>query len=159
MQSTRFGFRSSSSTASETASTSAKGVPGAASLSRTMIPSCSSESSSSRSERIIPFDSTPRSFAFFSFVPSGITAPGSATATVCPAATFGAPQTIVRVPSPSSTSQTLSRSASGCLPAETTWPTTKPSLDWTPTRLTRSTSTARIESSSATSSGSSPGSQ
>ncbi len=29
-------------------------------------------------------------------MPSGITAPGRATATVCPAATFGAPQTIVR---------------------------------------------------------------
>jgi hypothetical protein len=39
-------------------------------------------------------DSTPRSLAFLSFVPSGMTAPGPATATVWPAATFGAPQTI-----------------------------------------------------------------
>ena len=41
-----------------------------------------------------PADSTPRSLAVPSFVPSGITAPGRATATVCPAATLGAPQTI-----------------------------------------------------------------
>ena len=40
---------------------------------------------------------TPRSSARPSFVPPGITAPGSATGTVCPAATLGAPQTIVRV--------------------------------------------------------------
>ena len=39
---------------------------------------------------------TPRSFALPSLVPSGITAPGRATGTVWPAATFGAPQTIVR---------------------------------------------------------------
>jgi hypothetical protein len=42
----------------------------------------------------MPFDSTPLSLAVPSVVPSGITAPGFATATVCPAATFGAPQTI-----------------------------------------------------------------
>ena len=41
--------------------------------------------------------------------------PGSATATFWPAATFGAPHTIVRsAPSPTSTRQTESRSAFGC---------------------------------------------
>ena len=49
----------------------------------------------SSSARIIPLDLTPRSFASPSVEPSGITAPGSATATVWPAATLGAPQTIV----------------------------------------------------------------
>ena len=78
-----------------------------------MIPAASSPSSSSASERIIPSETTPRSFACFSSVPSGITAPGNATGTSWPAATLGAPQTMVRVPSPVSTSQTVSRSASG----------------------------------------------
>src|ERR1700743_2002056 len=45
--------------------------------------------SSSFSARIIPSEATPRSFAFFSLVPSGITAPGFATATVCPAQPVG----------------------------------------------------------------------
>ena len=45
--------------------------------------------------------------AFLSFVPSGMTAPGRATATVWPAATFGAPQTICAgSSSPTSTVQT-----------------------------------------------------
>ena len=76
--------------------------------------------SSSFSARIIPSETTPRSFARLSFVPSGMTAPGVATATVWPAATFGAPQTIVAGPSPSpersprSTVHTRRRSASGC---------------------------------------------
>ena len=60
--------------------------------------------------------------------PPGIVAPGSATGTVCPASTLGAPQTIVRrSPSPTSTVQTLSRSASGCFSQVNTLPTTKPS--------------------------------
>ena len=47
-----------------------------------------------------------------------MTAPGRATATVWPAATFGAPQTICDgVAPPMSTMQTLSRSASGCCSA------------------------------------------
>ena len=61
----------------------------------------------SSSARIIPLDSTPRSFALPSFVPSGMIAPGRATATVCPAATLGAPHTIVLgSPSPMSTVHT-----------------------------------------------------
>ena len=118
-QSTRFGVTSSSSTGSASGSTSASGVPGAGSSSSTRMPSASSPSSSSETERIIPSEATPRSFALRSFSPPGIRAPGRATATVWPAATLGAPQTIVRSPSPSpvSTVQTRSRSASGCCSA------------------------------------------
>ena len=61
-----------------------------------MIPSLSEPSWTSVSDRIIPSDSTPRSFALPRRVPSGSTAPGSATITAWPAATFGAPHTIVR---------------------------------------------------------------
>ncbi len=78
-------------------------------------PSASPPSSSSETERIIPSEATPRSFALRSFSPPGIRAPGWATATVWPAATLGAPQTIVRSPSPVSTLQTRSRSAFGML--------------------------------------------
>jgi hypothetical protein len=68
-----------------------------------------------------------------SFLPSGITAPGRATATVCPAATLGAPHTILAgCPSPRSTLHTFSRSASGCCSASSTRPTTKPSTEGTP---------------------------
>ena len=60
-----------------------------------MIPSWSSPIPTSSSARIIPLERTPRSLASPSSVPSGMIAPGSATATVWPAATLGAPQTIV----------------------------------------------------------------
>ena len=60
-----------------------------------MIPWWSSPIPTSSSARIIPWDSTPRSFALPSVEPSGITAPGRATATTWPAATLGAPHTIV----------------------------------------------------------------
>ena len=46
------------------------------------MPSWSSPIPTSSSARIIPLDLTPRSFASPSVAPSGITAPGSATATV-----------------------------------------------------------------------------
>jgi hypothetical protein len=79
-----------------------------------MIPLWSSPMPTSSSARIMPLERTPRSVASPSSLPSGMTAPGRATATVWPAATLGAPQTIVRgAPEPSSTSQTVSRSASG----------------------------------------------
>ena len=83
------------------------------------------------------------------------TAPGSATATVWPAATLGAPQTIVRgSSSPTSTSQTRSRSAFGCCSALSTRPTTKPSARGRadvrdPLDLDRRSSSARSASSSA----------
>src|SRR5436190_2799748 len=124
-----------------------------------MIPAASSPISSSASERIIPLDSTPRRRTLPSSRPPGRTAPGSATATVCPPATFEAPQTIVRSPSPASTVQTRRRSAFGCGSAARTRPTTKPSGEGTPNRETRSTSTARVDRSSATASAGSPGSQ
>ena len=108
----------------------------------------------------MPLDSTPRSFARLSFVPSGITAPGRATATVWPAATFGAPQTIWDgAPSPVSTLQTVSRSASGWRSALSTLPTTKCSSAVTPCACTRSTSVPVSASRVASSNGSSPGSQ
>jgi hypothetical protein len=107
----------------------------------------------------MPLDSTPRSFALPSLVPSGMTAPGSATGTVCPAATLGAPQTIVRPPSPASTSQTVSLSASGCFSTESTRPTTKESAVGAPTWEIRSTSIECMASSSASSAVPSGGSQ
>ena len=60
------------------------------------MPPCSSEISSSRSERIIPSESEPRSLARSSVRPSGIRRPGDATATVSPAPKFQAPHTIWR---------------------------------------------------------------
>ena len=82
---------------------------------------------SSSSARIIPLDSTPRSLAFFSLVPSGMTEPGRATATVWPAATFGAPQTIVaarRSPRSDADRRAAGRRR-GAVPHDSTWPTTK----------------------------------
>ena len=123
----------SSSTVVAIGSTSASGVPGVNSSESTMIPSWSWPIETSSSARIIPLDGTPRSFARFRRVPSGITAPGSATPTVWPAATFGAPQTIVDTsPSPTATWQTLRRSASGCCSRSSTRPTTKLSSALTP---------------------------
>ena len=141
-------------------STSASGVPAASASSSTMIPSWSVPIATSSSARIIPLDSWPRSLAFLSFVPSGITAPGRATATVWPAATLGAPQTICDgSPAPVSTRQTLSRSASGWRPDSSTLPTTKCSSAVTPWVCTRSTSVPVMASRVASSNGSSPGSQ
>ena len=121
---------------------------------RTMIPSWSSPTPTSSSARIMPLDLMPRSLASPSFVPSGMTAPGSATATVWPAATLGAPQTIVRgSPRPASTVQTLSRSAFGCCSAVRTLPITKRSGSPTPTRSIFSTSAVDEASRSASSLG------
>jgi hypothetical protein len=125
-----------------------------------MIPSCSTPIATSSSARIMPSDSCPRSLAFLSFVPSGITAPGRATATVCPAATFGAPQTICDgSPEPVSTRHTLSRSASGWRSERSTLPTTKCSSAVTPCVCTRSTSVPVSASRVASSNGARPGSQ
>ena len=158
-QSVRFGVTSSSRTGSAIGRSSAAGVPGAGPSPSTRIPSWPSPSSSSFSEQIIPLDSTPRSFACLIFIPPGITAPGRATTTVCPAATFGAPQTIVRAPSPASTWQTFSRSASGCFETSCTFPITKPSAEGGPRVTTRSTSVPVIAICSARTRGSRPGSQ
>ncbi len=158
-QSTRFGVTSSSSTGSASGNTSPSGVPAAGPSSSSRMPSASAPSSSSETERIIPSEATPRSFALRSLSPPGISAPGSATATVWPAATLAAPQTIVRSPSPVSTAQTRSRSALGCGSALSTLPTTKPSLAGGPTRSIRSTSVPVITRRSAICSAPTPGSQ
>src|ERR1700691_4866227 len=147
-QSGRLGVISSSNTSVEMASTSANGVPGAnrseiegisdrpasrISSSSTMMPLWSLSISSSSAARIMPLDGTPRSLAALILVPSGIRAPGRATATVCPAATFGAPQTIpADSPCPTSPVHTFSLSASGCGSAVSTRPTTKFSTEGTP---------------------------
>ena len=90
-----------------------------------MIPEWSPPRAISSVARIIPSLTMPRSFAAPSVRPSAICAPGRATATVWPAATFGAPQTIVTgSPAPTSTVQTRSRSALGCWTASSTRPTT-----------------------------------
>ena len=64
------------------------------------MPSCSSEMPSSRSEQIIPRDSTPRILLRRSLRNSRVCgsrscAPTCANAIVCPAARLGAPQTTV----------------------------------------------------------------
>src|SRR3954468_13835204 len=165
-QSGRFGVISSSSTAvliGRTASSRAPGArpaPFSSRSSRTMIPACSVPMASSSSARIMPSDSTPRSFALPSFVPPGITAPGRATATVWPAATFGAPQTIWAMwPWPTSTRHTLRRSASGWRPCSSTLPTTKCSSASTPWWCTASTFVPVIVRRSSTSRGARPGAQ
>ena len=71
------------------------------------MPSLFGASPSSSSEQIIPEDFTPRSLASLMTIPLGMTAPGKATGTVWPAATLGAPQTMVRAwPSAVSTTHT-----------------------------------------------------
>jgi hypothetical protein len=108
----------------------------------------------------MPSDSTPRSFARLSLIPSGITAPGRATATVWPAATFGAPQTIwAGAPAPVSTLHTVNRSASGWRSALSTLPTTKCSSAVTPCVCTRSTSVPVSARRVASSAAGRPGSQ
>ena len=61
-----------------------------------MIPVWSAPRSTSSSARIIPSETSPRTFRRSSVSPFGSTAPGSATATVAPAPKFHAPQTIDR---------------------------------------------------------------
>ena len=129
-----------------------------------MIPWLSEPSWTSVSDRIIPSDSTPRSFALPRRVPSGSTAPGSATITAWPAATLGAPHTIVRSSDPlSRTVHTLRRSASGCCDTSSTSPMRKrlplPSTRGIPTLVTRSTSVPLSASVVASWSASCPGSQ
>ena len=69
-----------------------KSLPNGSSLGRTIIPSCSSEIFNSRSEQIIPLDSTPRILAFLIFRFPGRIEPTVANGINCPESTFGAPQ-------------------------------------------------------------------
>src|SRR3954454_9608570 len=165
-QSGRFGVISSSRTGVAIGRISVRSAPASSSApfdsssSSTMIPACSVPMASSSSARIMPSDSMPRSFALPSFVPPGMTAPGRATATVWPAATFGAPQTICAMwPPPTSTLQTLRRSASGWRPCSSTLPTTKCSSASTPWWCTASTFVPVIVRRSSTSRAARPGAQ
>ena len=114
-QSERFGVRPISMTGSPMPSASAAGEPAAKSPSRSTIPSCSSDSPSSRSEHSIPLLSTPRIFDFLSFVPvAGMTQPARANTPFMPVRALGAPHTTSkRSPPPTSTVQTRRRSALG----------------------------------------------
>ena len=93
-------------------------------LSKTIIPSFNFGSPNSVDEQIIPFDSTPLSFAALILKSFPKIAPIVATATVCPASTFEAPQTIWVTSSPKSTWQTFNLSASGCFSLLKTFATT-----------------------------------
>jgi hypothetical protein len=126
----------------------------------TMIPPWSSPIPTSSSARIMPLEVTPRRVASPSSLPSGMIAPGLATATVWPVATFGAPHTMVRAaPEPSSTLQTVSRSASGWRSLSSTRPTTNAPGSPTPVRCSRSSLSPAMVRASATSAAGSPGSQ
>ena len=121
-----------------------------------MIPAWSCPISSSRSERIIPWEGSPRSLRSSIWRPPGIVAPGSTTATVAPGPKFQAPQTIESGSrSPTSTFVSWSLSAFGCLSAESTFPTRKrerlPSTSGTPRRRTLLTSQVETASRSASS--------
>ena len=79
-------------------------MPGAASVSSVMMPSCSWPSPNSRGEHSMPFEVSPRIFRFSIRRPSGISVPERANGYLCPATTFGAPHTTSSsVPLPSST--------------------------------------------------------
>ena len=127
MQSGRSGVIATSNTG-EASLYSAKLVPTGASSGSSIIPSCSSPSSSSRTEHIMPFDSTPRIALLRSSMPlAGPTAPGRPSTPFMPARALGAPQTTCSgSPSPVSTLSTCSLSASGCLAAVSTLATRNP---------------------------------
>ena len=75
----------------------------------------------------MPFDSRPRSFARLMTIPPGNSAPTRATATLRPARTLGAPQTICRRLVPSIvTWHSDNFSAFGWRPHSSTSPTTTP---------------------------------
>ena len=143
-RSARFDVTSRSSTSCASGTRAASGSPGRQPSPSTMIPSPSGEMSSSRSDRIMPSEVSPRSFEREMRRPSSSAVPGSATATVSPAPKFQAPHTICRgAPSPTSTCVSCRRSAFGCLPASSTSPATisssTPSTAGRPRRSTPST--------------------
>ena len=109
----------------------AAGVPTSVSSGRIRIPSCEAPRPSSSSAQIIPIDSAPRILLFLMVKASPDegynVVPTVATKTFCPAATFGAPQTICTgSPSPRFTFVIDKRSASGCFAHSITCPTTTP---------------------------------
>ena len=115
-----------------TSKTSAKGVPTSRVLSSTKMPSCDVPSPISSSAQIIPSLSSPRIFPFLMVQasPSAVykVVPIVATGTFCPAATFGAPQTICKgLAAPTFTVVSFNLSALGCFTQVKTSPTTMPS--------------------------------
>ena len=126
-QSGRLGVTSKSMTTSPSPVAEAKEVPTGRFSSSTTMPSWLSPSPSSSSAQSIPSDATPRILAFLICMPLGSVVPGRATATVCPAATLGAPQTMVLTLVPTSTWQTVRRSAFSCGQQVLTRPMTTPS--------------------------------
>ncbi len=124
-QSARLGVMETSMTSRSSPRTSVSFWPGLKPGSSTMMPAWSSDRPSSRSEQIIPRDSTPRSLAFLMTRPPGMVVPMVATGTFCPLATLGAPQTIwASSGPPTSTLHTERWSLSGWGAQSTTWPTT-----------------------------------
>ena len=97
-----------------------------------MIPAWLSPRPISSSAQIIPSETSPLILVLLivkepPFLSNKVV-PTTATATSCPAATLGAPQTIFRiVPFPTSTVVLLSLSAFGCFSQVKTFPTTIPS--------------------------------
>ena len=126
-QSARFGVSLIVSLRSSRSSVARMSWPMGASASRIIRPLWSSDSPSSRAEHSMPCDSTPRIVVRLMRKSPGSTAPSSAHGTRRPAATLGAPHTMLSfAPVPASTSHTVSLSAFGCFATETTWATTIP---------------------------------
>ena len=91
-----------------------------------MMPSCSSEISSSRSEQSMPSDATPRiSVGFSTMSEPGIYVPEGANTPTNPVLAFRAPHTTCTSSVPVSTMHTRKRSALGCWVAEITRATVK----------------------------------
>jgi len=141
----RLGVISRSKTTSPGGSTSLMGVPSAGRPSRMSRPACPPGRPSSSGEHIMPSESWPRMVDCLILSPPASTAPGSATGTRSPARWLGAPQTIVFTPpaGPTSTVQTVSLSALGCLSRVNTSPTITCASGGAPVRMTCSTSKPR----------------
>ena len=144
-QSGRFGVISRSNTVSPGGSTSFIAVPSAGLPERMSRPLWSVPMPISSGEHIMPSDDWPRIFDCLISKFPGRTAPGSATRTRLPASQLFAPQTMVFTPpaGPTSTVQTESLSAFGCLARVRISPTTTLSNFGAPVLATPSTSKPR----------------
>ncbi|OPZ76661.1 MAG: hypothetical protein BWY79_01514 [Actinobacteria bacterium ADurb.Bin444] len=144
-QSGRLGVTSTSKMCSLMGRRSPSSSPASQASGNSRMPLLLGANPNSSSDMIMPEDTTPLSLTCLISNPPGITAPGRHTGTVCPAATLGAPHTMVRgCSSPTSTVHTLSLSALGWRSQVSTLPTTKRSCICssvgTPAVETRSTS-------------------
>ncbi len=114
-QSGRLGVMATSMTASSRPSAFAAGLPILADAGSSMMPLCSSDNSSSRSDSSMPLDSTPRILALVRVRPEpGMVLPTGANTAFNPARALGAPHTTCNRSLPVSTSHTWSLSALGC---------------------------------------------